>query len=217
MLEKFCPNVHIILDFHTEFLGNRKVHYESSRPFRLVWEGLPQNLHGFRDIADVLSRVSRDHPLALRLVTDPHYFEFLDRVWKRSSHRLIRQLFEGSEIHVWSPATLVAVATTSDLAVIPLDLNDPFATGKPENKLLVFWRLGVPALVSATPAHVRAMQAAGLDLAVVDANAWETQLRHLITDEAARRRGGEGGAQYAATEASDASLIAKWDAVVESL
>lgn len=217
MLEHFCPNVHDILDFHTEIAGTRKTHYESSRPFRLVWEGLPQNLHGFRHIADALARVSRDHPLTVRVVTDPHYFEFLDRVWKRSTHRLVSQLFEESEIHAWTPATLVTVATSSDLAVIPLDLSDPFAAGKPENKLLVFWRLGVPALVSATPAHVRAMEAAGLDLAVAEPDAWENRLRDLIADETARRRAAEQGAQYAAAEASDASLAAKWDAVVESL
>lgn len=217
MLEKFCPNVHVILDFHTEIAGTHKVHYTSSRPFRLVWEGLPQNLRGFRHIADVLCRVSRDHPLTLRFVTDPHYFEFLDRVWKRSSQRLARQLFEASEVHTWTPPTLVAVATSSDLAVIPLDLTDPFAAGKPENKLLVFWRLGVPALVSATPAHVRAMEAAGLDLAVADPDAWETKLRQLIDDETARRLAGERGAQYEDAVAGDASLVAKWDAVVESL
>lgn len=217
MLEQFCPNVHDILDFHTEIAGTRKAQYESSQPFRLVWEGLPQNLHGFRHIADALARVARDHPLTLRVVTDPYYFEFLDRVWKRSTHRLVRQLFEESELRPWTPETLVTVATNSDLAVIPLDLSDPFAAGKPENKLLVFWRLGVPALVSATPAHVRAMGAAGLDLAVAGPDAWETRLRHLIADETARQHAAEQGEQYVASEASEASLTAKWDAVVESL
>ncbi|HUP15143.1 MAG TPA: hypothetical protein VM848_03705 [Acidimicrobiia bacterium] len=217
MLEEFCPNVHVILDFHTELAGPRKDRYESSQPFRLVWEGLPKNLHGFRDIAEVLDHVSRDHPLALHLVTDSHYFEFLDRVWRRSSHRLARRIFESSEIHAWNPKTLISVATSSDLAVIPLDLNDPFAAGKPENKLFVFWRLGVPALVSATPAHRRAMAAAGLDMAAAHPEEWEARLRLLIAEESTRRRAGRLGAGYAEAEAGESPLIEKWDAVVESL
>lgn len=217
MLEEFCPNVHVILDFHTELAGPRKEDYESAQPFRLVWEGLPKNLHGFRGIAEILDRVSRDHPLALHLVTDSHFFEYLDRVWRRSSRRLATRIFESSEIHAWSPRTLISVATSSDLAVIPLDLDDPFAAGKPENKLFVFWRLGVPALVSATPAHRRAMDAAGLDLAVEDPEEWETRLRLLIADEPERRRAGRLGAAYAWAEAGEAPLIEKWDAVLESV
>ena len=217
MLEEFCPNVHVILDFHTELAGPRKDHYESSQPFRLVWEGLPKNLHGFRDITEVLERVSREHPLALHLVTDLHYFEFLDQLWKRSSRRLASRILESSKIHTWNPKTLVSVATSSDLAVIPLDLNDPFAAGKPENKLFLFWRLGVPALVSATPAHRRAMDAAGLDMAVAHPEEWEARLRLLITQESTRRRAGRLGAGYAEGEAGEAPLIEKWDAVVKSL
>lgn len=217
MLEEFCPNVHVILDFHTELAGPRKERYESSRPFRLVWEGLPKNLHGFRAIAEVLDRVSRDHPLALHLVTNSHYFEFLDQVWRRSSRRLARRAFESSEIHAWNPKTLISVATRSDLAVIPLDLDDPFAAGKPENKLFTFWRLGVPALVSATPAHQRAMDATGLDMAVEHPEEWETRLRLLIADEPTRRRAGQLGARYASAQAGEAPLIEKWDAVVDSL
>lgn len=217
MLREFCPNVHVILDFHTELGSACKEHYEKSQPFRLVWEGLPQNLLGFREIAAVLRRIGEEHPLALHLVTDSHYFAYMNRLWRRSSKELAEDIFEPSYIHEWSPETLVEVATRSDLAVIPLDLHDPLAAGKPENKLLVFWRLGVPTLVSATPAHVRAMGAAGLDFACQHPAEWEARLRRLIEDESARRRSGELGAKYALANAGEAALIEKWDAVLESV
>lgn len=217
LLTAFCPNVHVILDFHTELGSARKEHYEKSQPFRLVWEGLPQNLLGFREIAAVLRRIGEEHPLSLHLVTDSDYFAYMNRVWRRSSKKLAEDIFEPSYIHEWSPETLVEVAIRSDLAVIPLDLDDPLAAGKPENKLLLFWRLGVPALVSATPAHVRAMDAAGLDFACRDPAEWESLLLSLIEDESARRRSAELGAEHALATASEASLIEKWDAVLESV
>ena len=37
-------------------------------------------------------------------------------------------------------------------------MNDPMMVGKPKNKLLLFWRMGLPTLVSAIPSYKRAMQ-----------------------------------------------------------
>lgn len=217
MLQRFCPNVHVILDFHSEFGSSQKQSYERGEPFRLVWEGLPQNLAGFKDIARVLRSMATDYPLTLHLVTDLHYYAYMDRFWRQSTKKLAEDILGSVVIHEWSPEKLVEVATESDLAVIPLDLTDPLASGKPENKLLLFWRLGVPVVVSATPAHMRVMQAAGLDTACVDVEEWEFWLRRLIKDEAERQRGGELGRVYAKTNFDEAALLERWDAVMESL
>jgi len=217
MLQRFCPNVHVILDFHSELGSSHKQSYEQVEPFRLVWEGLPQNLSGFKDIARVLRSVATDHPLTIHLVTDRCYFAYLDRFWRQSTKKLAEEILGSVVIHEWSPRKLVEVATVSDLAVIPLDLNDPLASGKPENKVLIFWRMGVPVVASATPAHRRVMRAVGLDTACADSEEWEFWLRRLIEDEAERQRGGELGRVYANAIFDEASLLERWDAVMESL
>ena len=51
---------------------------------------------------------------------------------------------------------------TADLAIVPVELHDPYTVGKPENRLRIFWRLGLPVLASDTPSHRRAMNVACL-------------------------------------------------------
>jgi len=38
--------------------------------------------------------------------------------------------------------------------VIPAVLGEPMFAGKPENKLLLFWRMGMPVITSSTAAYV---------------------------------------------------------------
>ena len=47
------------------------------------------------------------------------------------------------------------IATGCDLAVIPLPLDRPLERGKPESKLVSFWRMGMPVVTSSTPAYRR--------------------------------------------------------------
>jgi glycosyltransferase involved in cell wall biosynthesis len=101
--------------------------------------------------------------------------------------------------------------------VIPLDLTDPFARGKPENKLLLLWRMGIPAVVSATPAYRRVLDAAGLPMACADAAAWRATLATYLESETLRAAAGRRGAEYAELHAGDERLLERWDAVLESV
>ena len=73
----------------------------------------------------------------------------------------MRKVFNSVKLHLWDESTCSDIIRNCDLAVIPIDLSDPFAFGKPENKLLLFWGMGMPVVTSAIPAYVRAMQAVG--------------------------------------------------------
>jgi hypothetical protein len=103
------------------------------------------------------------------------------------------------------------------VAIIPLDLSDPFAAGKPENKVLLFWRMGVPAVVSASPAYARAMAGAGLDGACSSADDWCRALESLVTQESARAEAGRRSRAYAEANFSETQLLARWDAMFASL
>jgi hypothetical protein len=58
------------------------------------------------------------------------------------------------------------------MAIIPIDLSDNFNAGKPENKLILLWKIGIPVITSATPAYVRAMQAENLDMYCYTEKEW---------------------------------------------
>jgi hypothetical protein len=214
---EFCANVHIILDAQEEVVRKIKNNYTCLTSFRLVWEGLPQNLESLKLIAPVLEELSLKHRIEFHIITDPYYKHFLGRYWSIDSREIVRRIHSVCVFHEWNRDTLADIICDSDLAVIPIDLNDLFARGKPENKLLLFWRMGMPVLVSATPSYSRTMRAAGLNDAVSSNEAWLEKLSAFIQDESLRERAALLGKTHVDGYYSSISLCACWDQMFESL
>lgn len=214
---KFCTNVHIVLDLHATVTRRVKTDYASGAVFRLVWEGLPATVDSLRLIKPVLQKIGHHHPLELNVVTDPVCFRHLGRFGRRNTLDLVQDLCTQVILHEWNEQTCADIICGCDAAVIPLDLTDPFAAGKPENKLLLLWRMGLPVIASASPAYARAMAAAGLDLTCANSDDWYIKLENLIADEAARANAGRRGRDYAESHFSEAQLLARWDAVFATL
>lgn len=216
-IERYCRNVHIILDAHMGVMRDSKRDYSAQQPFKLVWEGLPQNLRSLRALSPVFEHVRARHAIEMHVVTDPEFFRYLGRYGKADTRAELQAVLPGAHFHVWDEADCAQIICSCDLAVIPLPLDDPFASGKPENKLLLFWRMGMPVVTSPTPAYSRAMQAAGIDLVAHDTADWVVNIEKLIDSPEARERAGTTGREYAEREFSEASLLARWDAVFESM
>lgn len=214
---RLSTNVHVVLDAHSELGSWRKADYRAGSPFRLVWEGLPDTVRHFEVVAPVLAQVAAERPLELHLITDLRRYRWLGRVGTQSTSRIARELFEPTFLYEWNLGLLGPIATACDLAVIPLDLEDRFAAGKPENKLLMLWRLGMPTITSATPSYKRAMKGAGLDMTCSTAEDWRIALRRYCGDETARQQAGTAGRAYVERHHSEDTLIEAWDRVVRSV
>lgn len=213
-----CPNVHVILDYHGDDVTAHKVDYRSQGPPKIVWEGLPYTLDTLTTIAPVLRDLQRGRGAEVRLVTDPVFKQYAGRFRRRSTREIADRLLDGYELHAWSPPTLADVATASDVAIIPADLEDPFSAGKPENKLLLLWRMGLPVVAAATPAYARAMAAVETPwLACSTQSEWRAALEGLIDDEGARRQAGSVGRAYVEANASEEQILSAWDALFQSL
>ena len=211
------PNVHLVLDFHSEIDGVVKTEFSIGEVLHLVWEGLPVTLGPFRELTPVLQEFSRERPLALHLITDLHSSRYLDRVVPQSTERVVRNFYNPVYLYQWNLHMLPRIVTGCDIGVIPLDLSDPFSTGKPENKLLLFWRMGIPTIASASPAHTRAMEEAGVALACPDPESWLDALRRLASREDERRRASRLGRAHVLEKWNEATLLQRWDRVMESL
>jgi hypothetical protein len=216
-IAKFCGNVHVILDIHTSVAHEVKRDYAAGPVFKLVWEGLAPNVMSLFQLRDVLQSVNAKHRISLNLVTDPEYCRYLGKFGRRRTADLAHRLFDDVVLHEWNERSCSHIICGCDLAVIPLDLGDPFAAGKPENKLLLFWRMGMPAVASATPAYAHAMQGAGLAMACRSADDWQRVLEHQIADAAARQSAGESGKRYAEAYFGEAQLLSRWDALFATL
>ncbi len=216
-ISQFCANVHIILDSHSSVTQTIKHNYAASRPFRLVWEGLPQTLGSLELIRPVLAELRLKYPIELHLVTDLENYRYLGRYWKSSTLEAARRIFPDVRLHEWKEDDVADIICSCDLAIIPLALTDPFAAGKPENKLLLFWRMGMPTITSATPAYERAMAKAGLSMACLDKNEWFDSLEKYMTDETARRTAGVAGKALADSAYGEEIILQKWDKLLNSL
>ncbi|MBK8870726.1 MAG: hypothetical protein IPN19_06670 [Elusimicrobia bacterium] len=212
----YCRNVHAILDSHALY-HSTKTDYSAGDIFRLVWEGQPQNVEHFGVIARALKSVGKDQKLELNLVTNPRYFRFLGKVWPRDTMRVARSFFNSIHFHHWDEITSPSFMTSCDMAVIPLPLDDPFNAGKPENKLLIFWKMGIPAIVSATPAYSRAMKAAGLSMDCRTTEEWIIALEKFIKNGELRRQAGIQGKAFVETHHNDEILVTQWDALFSSI
>ena len=213
----YCANTHPILDFQTAMVRRRKTDYGAGEPLHLVWEGLGENVRWFSEIAPALREVARRRPLVLHLITAIEYGQFLQRFWRRQTSRVASRHFPDVRIYQWSEQMVAPIATACDLAVIPLPLDRPLERAKPESKLVSFWRMALPTVVSSTAAYMRTMRAAGQDLHCSNQHEWTTTVLDLADDENARSRAGQDGRAFAEEQYGDGPLMAAWDRVFESL
>lgn len=217
----FCRNVHLILDFQDQDVTLVKTNYGNSKCFHFVWEGLASSGIPMALLKEMLEPISREREVALHIVTDLVYRRYSNLIGKVHTPNEASRRFGGFARHVflyqWNSFALANIATSADLALIPIDMNNSFQRGKPENKLLLLWRMGVPVLASATPAYKLAMQRAGLDMACAGIEDWREKLAHYMNHAASRDRAGRQGRYTADHLYSSQEMMLRWDEVLMSL
>lgn len=213
-----CPNVHVVLDAQDYLVRRSKSTYQSTGSgLSLVWEGLAQNIAGFASLRPALEELGREREVTVHLVTDEEFHRYAGRFARQRTASFAGRYVPRFELHEWSERSLADAACAADIAVIPLDVRDPLAAGKPENKLLLLWRMGLPVLTSRTPAYARAMSRAGLQLTCASTDEWLTKLRRLAASPTERAAAGAAGRSYAERHHSDEQVVRGWDAVLESI
>jgi hypothetical protein len=109
------------------------------------------------------------------------------------------------------------IVTGCDLALIPIPMHKPFWVGKPANKLLLFWRMGMPTLTSPTPAYIKMMRECGLDMVCSTPDDWKDKLKRYMCDETARREAGRKAKAFVDAEYSEEKLLERWDRAFASV
>ena len=217
-ISHFCNNVYVILDVHSTVARDVKTHYGASQPFRLVWEGLPPNLPQLATLAPILRMLAKHRDFELHVISDPGKSRHQKGFRQFDSQRFLSRHFDRVCFHKWDEETCSQILSSCDLALIPIDLNDPFVTGKPENKLMLLWRVGLPVIAAATPAYQRAMQQVKTpEFACENDDQWINALEKMMSSELTRKEAATRGRRYAEGEYGAAVMIARWDAMFESL
>jgi hypothetical protein len=101
--------------------------------------------------------------------------------------------------------------------MIPIDLSVPMQKLKPENRLLIMWRLGLPCLTSPSPAYARVAQEAGVTSICESTDAWLENFNRLLNDPTFAQTEIVSGQNYLRDNHNRASLLNKWDLAFESV
>lgn len=213
-------NVYDILDFNQDQIKMMKQDYRLGNCVHFAWEGMGGNAWAFQEIAPVLLKIYRHRPIALHLVTDLKYRTYNSSfAWYREVKPYLQKILGDIPIYLyeWNSDMLSTICVRCDIALLPIPRKPTMYWAKPENRLLMLWRMGLPVLASANPAFLRCMQAAGNDQACESLQDWEDKLLELMESETLRRESAQRGRLYGDTEANEAVLCRKWMQVLESV
>lgn len=221
MIEKYSRNVHEILDSHDEISFLPFSSHSNAYPKSILWEGLPVTLGGVLSISKVLIQKNQLDGLEINFVTNEKYFKFLGKYLSQSSFKLLtKQLGEmvtEKNVVPWNVKNLTSYAKISSGAILPVLLANPIQKLKPENRLLIMWRLGLPTLTSNTPAYSRLAEKTGLDLICDSEEDWQNKLNLVLSDRKYAAEMVLTGQDYLYKNHSATHLLRKWDAAIESV
>ena len=223
MIKGYNSNTHIILDSHDEItlIDPHGLMARISHESRILWEGQPATIRGVKQISSVLFRLAETNKLQIDFVTDEKYFQFLNQYIEKTTLDLLKkdlsQIADLVSIVPWTPGNLVDFAQKSAIAMIPIDLSVPMQRLKPENRLLIMWRLGLPCLTSPSPAYARVAQQAGVNAVCDNLQDWFENFNRLLNDPGFALNEILGGQNYLRENHNRTILLNKWDLAVESV
>lgn len=223
IISRYNVNTHVILDSHDEiaFVDPSHIRKQKASGQRVLWEGQPATIRGVRDIYPVLSELAKTNNLHFDFVTDESYFLFLNKYLQRSTLDLLqkdlRVIANRVNIVPWSSINLVEGAHRSNVAMIPIDLSIPMQKLKPENRLLIMWRLGLPCLTSPSPAYIRVAQQAGVNAVCNNHDEWAENFHQILDDPDFALKQILAGQNYLHDNHNQAFLLKKWDLAFESV
>lgn len=224
MILPYSNNVHVILDSHEEipllpFIDRGQ---DSNDSPQILWEGLPATLGGVGQIRDALENLQKESGgLHLNFVTDLNYYRLLGKFFPGQTSSLLRRslhgAYESSEIIPWTQSNLVNAAKRSTAAIIPIQLQNKLQFMKPENRLLIMWRLGLPCLTSSSPAYKRVAVSAGTDTICETPKQWGSKLPQVLEDHDFAQDVVTRGQAYLAENHNSEILLSKWDQAFQSV
>ena len=216
---KYCDDVHVILDSHSELESSTNRDVVNKQKNSLFWEGLPYTFKHFSVASGQIDQILSDSGGKLQILSRNSFRRWGGIAGRQTLSKTVSRLFPKSKasvnIHEWEIGKLIDLASKSEIGVIPINAKDRFALLKPENKLLSMWVLGIPTLVSRTPAYERVLLSAGLDFCLVDDDKWYEKIQFLQASVELRIEMISKANKYLAKNHTKKTLLKKWDNALE--
>lgn len=208
----FNANIASILDNHDEIPDIKYRRSPIHRKPVLLWEGTPYTLDGL----EALIANCEDIVGGINIVTDPAYFKFFGRLLKRDTNNRIRKKFSklNYKLYEWSVNNLVSSRLSSDLSVIPVNTKNPLQKLKPENRLLIAFKLGIPVLTSSLESYKRVESKVALDFTCDNWTDWPEKILTFVKNMDYGESQVSRGKDYLKEFHSSELLFKKWDEAI---
>jgi glycosyltransferase involved in cell wall biosynthesis len=212
----YSSNVFCIPDHtHNEDVS-LKIDYTSNKIINIGWEGLGSNVYQLNILKDVLKEYAKTHEFNIHVISDKFSYRYMNKFFKVETQNLLKKISKNIIFHEWESHSYSSILSSCDFAVIPIDLKNKMASGKPENKLINIWKMGLPVITSSTNSYKRVMNDCGLDLYCENKNEWVNKLKMLSDDNDLRKRLAKKAYNYANENYGQDAVISRWDAMFDS-
>ena len=222
LVRPFNRNVRVIRDSHDE-LGQPLPIKEFSKKTNLniFWEGLGFTLIHFEDAATDLGDFLISTNSTLHLVTNETFSRFAGKFGRVEARREIKDMFGLAAsrivVHPWSEEKVSEIAKKCDFGIIPINHQNRFAQLKPENKLLIYWRLGLQTLFSDTPSYVRLAEEVGVPEYSVKSGEWAAKLAEISEARGCLSKNMLKTQEYLLRFHSETVILEQWKEALNSL
>ena len=168
----YSKNVDVILDCHTEECLDVKKNYAVGDIINIGWEGQHATLPALMLLVKRISETYLAPFVHYHVVTDENTKQFDKFRYGKSIKNYLKSKGFPISFYPWSIKNMNKLSEICDLAILPVNLKNPMHVFKPENRVHLFWRLGLPVIASATESNLRAMKNCDQNLTATSLNDW---------------------------------------------
>ena len=228
-LKKLSKNVHLVFEGKFHISQTYKKDFTIGSTVKLFWEGRAENTESLKVIKEAFDVLSDLHKVQLHIVTDLSYYSVFDLYFPKPTTKLIKSIFRDKFhdntvarrsqifVHQWNLELFSTIIQACDIAVIPLDKNNPMHSGKSRNKLLLMWGNGIPTVCSNILSYSAASKEADLDFCCDTSSDWVGKIENLIKSKELRESSSEKGLKYIQSKYSEDQFVAQWDNIFASI
>lgn len=214
------PGALPVADWHGEYPDLPLTQPADGSALTLLWEGQGVTLKHLLWLSPTLKQLAKQvGRVQLEVLSSMTTPRFGDRYFLQATEAIL-QTIRSERVAVrlvpWSPSAVADASRRAHLAIIPIDPTDQFARLKPENKLLIYWRLGLPTLVSPTPSYTRVMNTAEVPGLCGERQEWIARASDLTSSPSKRQLHVERGKNYLNHYHQDKQLLSIWDTAIQT-
>ena len=183
------------------------------RQIVFVWDGQGSNFHYLESIIAKNVDFFRRNDVLLKVITDR-----IDQVNNIDNEIRLKNLQVNAKFIEWGAETFMDEVNAAHVGLAPVDLECPFASAKPDNKIVNYQGLGLPVIASATMSYndFAVQSPGGVITCKTDAD-WKNALEYWRVNRKNVIDAGMQGREYVLDNYKPAVLARKWERVILDL